>query len=64
MMVLLLIGAIVAGALGNWWLAAGLWGAGVIISAGEVRREGLRRRGVSQLRRRQLDRVIDRQRIR
>jgi hypothetical protein len=56
MMVLLLIGAIIAGALGNWWLVTALWGAAVIIGSRHVKR-GMPAGWptVSQLRRRQLD---------
>jgi membrane protein implicated in regulation of membrane protease activity len=67
--VVLCVAAFMFGAAGNWWLAAACWIAGVIVAASYLRRQDSsldRSVGAhpSQLRRRQLDDITERDRVR
>jgi hypothetical protein len=64
-MVVLFIVAIAFGALGNWPAAICLWLLGMIFGANQIAERPLpRRRRPSQLRRRQLDDIARRDRVR
>ena len=59
--------SLAAGALGNWWLAAALWGLGVIIGSRWMMRQQIADAidvHPSQLRMRQLEHIANRDRVR